>query len=51
MTDVEEREEWLYRYNERLGILCGDGEPTEEQKQIAAQEADEWMFNAAVVEE
>ncbi len=33
--------EWTYRYQERLGILAGPGEPTDEQKQIAAKEADE----------
>lgn len=42
MTDQEIQTEWEYRYDERLGILCGSDEPTKEQKLIAFQEADEW---------
>lgn len=34
------REEWKYRYEERLGILCGSAEPTPEQILIAKEEAD-----------
>ena len=33
--------EWKYRYMERIAILCGSGEPTVEQIQLAAKEADE----------
>jgi hypothetical protein len=40
MTDAEIKSEWTYRYEERLGILCGKEQPTEEQKRIAKQEAD-----------
>lgn len=39
------RDEWRYRYQERLGIMCGDGEASEEQKKIAQSEAD-----AAIIE-
>lgn len=35
-------EEAAYRYHERLGILCGSDEPTEEQHAIALQEAREY---------
>jgi hypothetical protein len=31
--------EAFYRYQERLGILCGSDEPTEEQHSIALLEA------------
>ena len=31
--------EAVYRYQERLGILCGADEPTEEQHSIALLEA------------
>lgn len=31
-----------YRYEERLGILCGGKEPTAEQRRIAWLEAKEW---------
>lgn len=33
--------EWNYRYTERLGIMAGADDPTEEQKAIARKEADE----------
>lgn len=32
--------EWDICYQTRIGILCGTGEPTEKQKQLAAIEAD-----------
>ena len=35
-------EEAVYRYHERLGIICGSDEPTEEQHAIALQEALEY---------
>lgn len=38
MTD-QELIEWHYRYEERLGILCGTTTPIEEQKRIAWGEA------------
>ncbi len=41
MNDAELREEWNYRYQERLGILCEDRVPTSEEDQIARKEADE----------
>jgi hypothetical protein len=37
----EWQEEWDYRYQERLGILCGQDRPTEAQEQIASREANE----------
>lgn len=40
---AEQQAEWDYRYQERLGILCADQEPTAEQKAIAKAEADEWV--------
>lgn len=40
---AEQQKEWEYRYQERLGILCEDREPTEEQKRIAKEEADAWL--------
>lgn len=33
--------EYLYRYNERLGILCGSSEPTPEQIEMAKKQAEE----------
>lgn len=39
LTDTELKIERTYRYEERLGILCGANEPTEEQKEIARREA------------
>lgn len=41
MTEDELQIEWRYRYWERIGMLCGSGEPTEEQKAIARKEADQ----------
>lgn len=41
MTERELQAEWRYRYEERLGIMCGDGDPTDEQRGIAMAEADE----------
>lgn len=35
-------EEAAYRYHERLGILCGTDEPTQEQHEIALREAQEY---------
>lgn len=35
-------EEAAYRYHERLGILCGTYEPTQEQHEIALSEAREY---------
>ena len=34
-----------YRYEERLGMLCGTGMPTPEQRRIAWLEAKEWEMN------
>lgn len=43
MTDAELQAEWRYRYQERLGTLCGAGDPTPEQRALAVKEA-----NAAI---
>ena len=40
MTEPELQAEWRHIYETRLGILCGAGEPTEEQLAIAQTEAD-----------
>lgn len=37
-------DEARYRYQERLGMLCGSSEPTKEQEAIARMEADKWHF-------
>lgn len=41
MSQSELIEEFKYRYEERIAILCGTGEPTREQMDIAAKESDE----------
>lgn len=41
-TESEIEEERRYRIEERLGIMCGDGVPTDEQLAIAIKEGDEW---------
>lgn len=38
-----DQQEWNYRYTERLGILCGVADPTENQRVIARMEADRWL--------
>lgn len=40
MTEKELQIERKYRYEERLGILCGTSIPTAEQSNIAREEAD-----------
>ena len=35
-------EEWKHIYENRLGELCGNKEPSDRQIQIAKIEADEW---------
>jgi hypothetical protein len=44
MNDEELAKERDYRYQERLGILCGADKPTPEQEQLAAKEADETVL-------
>ena len=46
MTMQERRAEWLYRFDERLGILCEDRPATEAQIQMAFQEADDWWYDS-----
>ena len=44
MTNPYWSDEARYRYEERLGMLCGTKEPTNEQKAIATMEADAHHF-------
>jgi hypothetical protein len=44
LTDEDIEAERRYRIEERLGIMCGDGVPTDEQLAIAIQEADDWVI-------
>jgi len=39
--DAALKVEWLYIYQERLGLLCEDKNPTAEQLQTAIREATE----------
>jgi hypothetical protein len=39
-TKPELDAEWDYRYREMLGMMCGAKEPTTEQIDLAAKEAD-----------
>ena len=39
MTQIERTEEWNYRYDERLGMLCEDRQPTADEVNIARSEA------------
>ena len=44
-TNGQSRAEWLehsYLIDERLGMMCGPGKPSERQIQIAKIEADAW---------
>jgi hypothetical protein len=46
MSIEEERDweyVWDYAYTERLGLLCGDSEPTPEQIAMARQDADNYV--------
>lgn len=43
MTPTELLTEHEYRFQERLGILCGSATPTPEQIAIARSEADAWL--------
>jgi hypothetical protein len=40
-TEEQLQAEWKYRYEERLGILCGAETPDEDAVRIAKTEADE----------
>lgn len=42
-TEEQIEEERRYRIEERLGIMCGEGIPTDEQLEVAVREADEWV--------
>jgi hypothetical protein len=43
LTFTERHAEWRYRYEERLAILVGKYAPTEAQKTIAEDEANQWL--------
>lgn len=43
-SEEEIEAERRYRIEERLGIMCGDGTPTDEQLNIAIVEANDWMM-------
>lgn len=45
--NIQDQEEWDYRYHERLGIMCGTDEPTPEQVAIAKLEADQAIAELA----
>jgi hypothetical protein len=40
MTADELKAEWLYRYEERLALLCGEATPSPELMALARIEAD-----------
>ena len=42
MTKLEITRERNYRIDERLGMLCGTGMPTQAQLDLANKEADDW---------
>ena len=42
LTELEIVREWNYRYEERLGIMCEDREPSSEQIMTAAKCAEQW---------
>lgn len=41
--NAEQQEEWDYRYQERLGMLCGADRPTLAQRETATTEANQWL--------
>jgi len=43
MTATEIQDESRYRYEERLGLLCGDGVPTSAEQAIAKADAEAWL--------
>ena len=50
MTPTRTNPEWQAEYDERLGLLCGDGVPTREQEAAAAKLADEKMKDMEIQE-
>lgn len=40
---LAEDPDFRYTYHERLGLLCGEAEPTREQKQVARAEAVDYV--------
>ena len=40
---IEEDLDFRYVYHERLGMMCGEAEPTREQKQVARAEAVDYV--------
>lgn len=43
LTPSEMKKEHAYRLEERIAILCGANQPTDEQIALATKEADDWM--------
>lgn len=43
MTQDQLNAETDYRYEERLAVLCGNQVPTELEKQMAMDDAREWL--------
>ena len=39
MTECETKQEWEYRYQERLGLTCEDRDPTPDERNRARREA------------
>ena len=39
LTLLQLKEEWDYRYQERLGLLCEDRVPTKQEEEMARREA------------
>lgn len=46
LTPSEIKKERSYRIEERISILCGANQPTDEQIALATKEADDWMNEA-----
>lgn len=44
---IDETAELEYRYIERLAILCGDAEPTLDQRRMARQDVERWLQDQA----
>ncbi len=45
MTEVQLKEEWQYRYNERISILLAgtNRAPNRSERELARMEADQWL--------
>lgn len=43
----ETGEEWSYRFDERIAMLCGRDNPTGPEIDMAIREANQWMYSQA----